>query len=269
MFNVFKCLAMILERMQLGRIFRRLGLPFWTLMGIGVSGWLLGSAGDLLKYFIKYWLEGTQKPPQSLEYLPTLIIFFIPFVVVIIIGTWQLIRYQLKKSKLLSSELQSPIGKKVLILLVSNPDSAMYAINYHFCGKESLQQVYLIPSNDNNSNEFGPSSQKIAEEIKKRCQDLQTELQRVFAVEILEGVSPADAQDTFERVNRVFRQTSYEPVDVVADFTGGTKPMSVGMIMACLPSMRELEYVAYNPSERKSYGPYLIDYQHSAFDLIG
>lgn len=83
------------------------------------------------------------------------------------------------------------------------------------------------------------------------------------------GVSPADAQDTFDAVNRIFRSSGYEPEDIIADFTGGTKPMSVGMIMACLPAQRSLEYVSYNPVTKTSFGPYLIDYQHSAFDLIG
>jgi hypothetical protein len=43
--------------------------------------------------------------------------------------------------------------------------------------------------------------------------------------------------------------------------------MSVGMIMACLRVDRELEYVSFNKPH--SYGPFLVDYQYSAFDLIG
>jgi hypothetical protein len=44
--------------------------------------------------------------------------------------------------------------------------------------------------------------------------------------------------------------------------------MSVGMIMACLNADLDLEYVPCN-AEGKSCGPYLVDYQYSAFDLIG
>ncbi|NJK52820.1 MAG: hypothetical protein HC936_08255 [Leptolyngbyaceae cyanobacterium SU_3_3] len=83
------------------------------------------------------------------------------------------------------------------------------------------------------------------------------------------GVSPGDSQDTFDLVNQIYRRSGYEPQELIADFTGGTKPMSVGMIMACLPSERELEYVSYTPETRQMHGPYRVDYQHKAFDLIG
>lgn len=82
-------------------------------------------------------------------------------------------------------------------------------------------------------------------------------------------VSPGDAQDTFDHVNRIFRIAGFSPQEIIADFTGGTKPMTVGMIMACLPRERDLEYVPFNPQSKQMHGPYLIDYQHGAFDLVG
>lgn len=166
--------------------------------------------------------------------------------------------------------LLKPEGKKVLIILVSNPNSAMYAIEYHFKEMKTLKEVYLIPSNNNSSEQFGESSLKTAIDVKGRCEKLSEELVKYLEVEIYEtGVSPAEAQDTYDLVNRIFRQSDYEPSEIIADFTGGTKPMSVGMIMACLPAERQLEYVPFNPKTKLSHGPFIIDYQHSAFDLVG
>ena len=45
--------------------------------------------------------------------------------------------------------------------------------------------------------------------------------------------------------------------------------MSVGMIIACLKRDRELEYVSFVSASKQSFGPFLIDYQHTAFDLVG
>jgi len=90
---------------------------------------------------------------------------------------------------------------------------------------------------------------------------------------LAQGVSAGDAQDTFDQVNRVYRvdasRLQLAAEEIIADFTGGTKPMSVGMIMACLPVDRSLEYVAFNQPAKRMSGPFLVDYQHSAFDLIG
>ncbi|MEB3829922.1 hypothetical protein [Phormidium sp. CCY1219] len=133
----------------------------------------------------------------------------------------------------------------------------------------------LSPSDDSQINQFGGSSQNKAEEIKRRCEDLQHNAIAnplnlpPLQVQIIKGVSPADAQETFDAVNQIYRKSQYGADEIVADFTGVTKPMTVGMIMAGLKRDRVLEYVSYNPAIKKSFGPYVIDYQHSAFDLIG
>jgi hypothetical protein len=38
-----------LPTLQMGRIFRRLGLPLWTFLGIGISTWLFDSLGSLVQ----------------------------------------------------------------------------------------------------------------------------------------------------------------------------------------------------------------------------
>lgn len=189
-------------------------------------------------------------------------------------------RRPLMQGIFVSDKLTQPGGKKGLILLVSNPNSAMFAIEYHYKIKRCLKTVWLIPSDDSQVNEFGGSSQNTAEKIQKHCTELSESLQQEDAlnhcrklpplqVTVLKGVSPADAQETFDSVNQIYRRSQYNADEIVADFTGGTKPMTVGMIMASLKRDRVLEYVSYNPAIKQSFGPYVIDYQHSAFDLIG
>jgi hypothetical protein len=132
--------------------------------------------------------------------------------------------------------------------------------------KGTLTHVWLIPSNDSEQERFGKGTQGMAQEITDQCAALSGGR---LSVQMLKAASPADAQDTFDVVNRVYRQSGLEPGEIIADFTGGTKPMTVGMIMACLPVERELEYVPFNPESKTMHGPFLIDYQHNAFDLIG
>ncbi|MEM9543940.1 MAG: hypothetical protein AAGA60_31210 [Cyanobacteria bacterium P01_E01_bin.42] len=265
-----------LEFLQLGRIFRRLGLPLWTFIGIGAAGWWFDNAGILIETLINQWLG--EENGGFAAYLAPLILFLIPFLVVVAIALWHRLRRIVSRSH--SSDNANPDrppppdgshlarGKVGIILLVSRTTSAMHSIRYHFLEKETLKYVWLIPSNDKEKEYFGGSSLAIAEEIEHRCANLEREGQKL-RTKILPGVSPADSQDTFDIVNRIFRNYDGNANDIVADFTGGTKPMTVGMIMACLPGDRELEYVAYNPVTQQMMGPFVIHYQHSAFDLIG
>lgn len=251
-------------RLRVGRVFRKLGLPFWTFLGIGVSAIWFSYFGTLLERIVR---DVCGLGPES--YVPTLIVFSAPFAIVGIAWIWQERHYALGLLGF-TQGLQQPKGKRGLILLISNADSALWAIEYHFVQTATLERVWLIPSNDQEPDKFGPNSRPFAEEIKNRCAALTQVHGRKLVVDIIEkGVSPGDAQDTFDKVNGLYRQSGYEPIEIGADFTGGTKPMSIGMIMACLPAERELEYVAYNPKTRQMSGPFLIDYQHSAFDLIG
>ena len=239
--------------MNFSTVLGKMGLRTWSLLGVGITAICCNLFSSVLEKTLG-WLLGLTIPVAIA-------------VAVVLVTVWLLPRgtvvFNLRK--------HADRPKKGLILLVSNADSALYAIEQHLRRPGSaLEKVWLIPSNDKDADKFGGSSRPTADKIHQGCQELARQLGRTLAVTIHpEGVSPYEAQDTYDCVKRMFRKSGYRPAELIFDFTGGTKPMSVGMIMACLPPDRDLEYVSYNPATRTMHGPFLIDYQHRAFDLIG
>ncbi len=262
-------IASLLNRLGFGRLFRRLGLPFWTFLGIGVSAIWFNYFGLIIEKSVRDAMGLTSDSKGWRSFVPMIVVAAIPLLLVVAAMIYQHLTYRLTKLKIRSGSLPQPDGKRGLILLVSNPDSALYAIGYHL-GKCTLEKVWLLPSNGAARQQFGNSTLAVATKVKEICAVLKTSSGANLDVEVIEsGVSPADSQDTFDSVNRIYRNSGYEIQEIIADFTGGTKPMSVGMIMACLPADRELEYVSFSNLTKQSFGPFLIDYQHRAFDLIG
>jgi hypothetical protein len=161
----------------------------------------------------------------------------------------------------------NPPKKKGLILLVSNVQSALYAIKYHLADGP-LEKVWLIPSHGEVATYFGQSSRPLAVQVKEQADELAGKQGRQLEIHIHDqGVSPADAHDTYAYVTRLFRLRPLPPNEMIADFTGGTKPMSIGMIMACLAGNRPLEYVSYYKPTDVMHGPFQIDYRRELFDL--
>jgi hypothetical protein len=250
--------------MTVGRILRKMGLPLWTFIGVGVSVTWVTYVGKLAEKIlnITFRVEGAS---WGARYFATeIVLTAVPVILVLGLTVWHRNEANRRRMGLVREELRQPDGKKGLILLVSKETHAMRAVDYHLKKMKTLEKVWLIPSDNSNVSLFGASTRATADQIDKTCKALG------LKVEIHEkGVSPADSQDTYEYVNRIFKRSGLESNEIIADFTGGTKPMTVGMIMACLPRERDLEYVPFNPTTSQMDGPFLIDYQHSAFDLVG
>jgi hypothetical protein len=264
--------------MTVGRILRKMGLPVWTFVGVGVSvTWVtyVGKLGEKL-LGAAFHLEGAS---WSLKYFLTeIVLISVPVIFVVGLWTWHQNEANRRRMGMVREELPQPGGKRGLILLVSTTrtdhrveDShAMHAVKFHLENMKTLERLWLIPSDNSDVSRFGPSTRPTADKIKVTVEALASKLGRALNVEIHEkGVSPADSQDTYEYVNRIFQRSGFGSNEIIADFTGGTKPMTVGMIMACLPRDRELEYVPFNQTTGQMDGPFVIDYQHSAFDLVG
>lgn len=101
------------------------------------------------------------------------------------------------------------------------------AMQYH---GEQLERVWLIAT----------------KEARGLAQELQGEYvtaKRTLTLVPLEN--EWDLQMVQNVIEAIYREQlgDLTEAEVIADFTGGTKPMTVGMIFACLSSARHLEYV--------------------------
>jgi hypothetical protein len=252
----------------MNRILRRMGLPAWAFLGAFVSATIIFYAGKALEQLLDPLFDGLGARTKTVC-ISLLIILIVGSIPMLLAWLYQKSQFNIARMHISGRDFKLPLAKRGLIILVSNSNSALHAVRYHFEQHHRLERVWLIPSDQREQEKFGPSSLAIANEIKTQCQTLASGIGRALKVEISAEVSPGDAQDTFDHVNRIFRISGFSAEEVIADFTGGTKPMTVGMIMACLPRERDLEYVPYNSQTKQMHGPYLIDYQHTAFDLVG
>ena len=126
-------------------------------------------------------------------------------------------------------DIPRPAQRKGLIAFVSLNQRAHLekAIAYH---REALEHVWLIATKD---------AEAAAYELKRSHETPQ------LSVDVIPLDNQWDLLRCREVVERVYaeRLGALTEEDVIADFTGGTKPMTVGMIFACLTPARKLEYV--------------------------
>jgi hypothetical protein len=246
------------------RALRRIGLAPWFAVGVLTVGLLVNASHSLIDNLVRNTFGITSPVGGTLATFGVVVLIGLAIIVLVaLLAPAPLLRSPVTPH---SGEALPP-KRRGLILLVSNPDSALFAIKHHLLAGP-LEKVWLVPSHGHDAAFFGPGSAPTAVEIKKRAEELAAQQGRALVVVIdPRGVSPANAQETYDCVRGVFRQGPLPPEDVIADFTGGTKPMTVGMIMACLNAGRELEYVSLHPPTKTMHGPFLIDYRPEAFDL--
>lgn len=239
-----------------------LGISPGILLGIGITTLLFDNLNSIVQ--IALFADAEDRVTRVNQHGALAAVAFFLLVLVVI---WLRSRRYIRP--IFDRELKPASGKKELLLLVSHPAHAQHAIRYHYQEKKTLQKVWLIPTNDRQKEICGESSLGTAENIEKWCrEELVTEQARPLQVEIVrEGVDPLDAESTYETVRRLYRNSSFDRKDTVADFTGGLKQMSLGMIMATLMPDRDLEYVVYNSKTQQTHGPFLMNYRHEVFDL--
>jgi hypothetical protein len=242
--------------------FRRLGLvtPLAVLGGV-----LLGVMGNGVYESAKAGFQAAGLSPDAAAPVTVLAALGLTILLILVVR-----RYVVAVGLSPNSGQRVAPKKRGLILLVSNAEHALYAVKHHFINGP-LEQVWLIASNAAAAAEFGHGTLSLAEEIRKQALALAGEHGRTLEVTVRPeaGVSAADAHDTFDAVRRIYRQSRLPAEDVIADFTGGTKPMTVGLILASLAPERSLEYVSLHRPTGNMHGPFLIDYRAELFDLPG
>jgi hypothetical protein len=127
-----------------------------------------------------------------------------------------------------------PEPRRGLIVLVSGAKAtAPAAIEYHLRAG-TLQVVWLIAS---------VQTLPVAESLARDYRD------HITAVRWGEDyrVDPDRVEDTYNAVTRILEQEvgtyQMDPQHVIADLTGGMKPMTAGMTLACLAHNRDMQYM--------------------------
>lgn len=149
-----------------------------------------------------------------------------------------------RQSLVLVPKDQQPEKHRGLIVLVGTgrpgedplEQSAWDAIKFHLSerpGELGLQRCWLIAT----SGERG--SLPIAQKLKPECQKkrVQTEIKTIS--------DPFDLQQTYDVVQEIYKEAKkagLPETDLIADFTGGVKPMSAGMLLAC-GNHRPMQYM--------------------------
>ncbi len=123
--------------------------------------------------------------------------------------------------------------KRGLICLVSNRDVIDAAVKYH---ARKLEHLWLIASS---------RTSEMAETLKAEYRDEQKTGDVQTHIIVLTNDDIYSHEATEAQVERIYSDLpeGFAQDDVIADFTGGTKSMTAGMIMACLDADRPLEYV--------------------------
>lgn len=177
------------------------------------------------------WLEATigRTPGHLLQLLA--------IGVALAVGMWVLyLALGRQPSQELVPEEERPPRFPGLIVLVgpgrreADPDSLSHnlAIEYHLtcegAGGEPLRVCWLIAT----AGERGSVTvaRQVRERYRDRCEVIIHRLRDAF-----------DVEEAYQVVHRIYTQEAAEhgltPDQIIADFTGGTKPMSAGMVLAC------------------------------------
>jgi len=168
--------------------------------------------------------------------------------IVLVVALYAVPRILLGRRRLTTSAIAPRHG---LVVLVSQGRSseipARGAIMYHWGGRTDkqeqgvLQHCWLITSRQPSKEPPEPY-----QSAWKNAQDLIALCDRLGIASHLKEIDPEDPEDVFDAVNAAFqeaRKLKLSEGDIVADFTGGTKMMTVGMILACTPLNRAAEYM--------------------------
>lgn len=189
---------------------------------------LSGFVIPLLTNLLSSWLEKTfgQSSAQMLQLLA------VGFAVAVALWVLYLALRQERQRWVLVPREQQPPRYPGLIVLVGpgRPEEDPLkgptgpAIEYHLASDEqgqTLRVCWLLASSQG-----VPVAEAFREQYESRCRVLVRQVHEAF-----------DVQETYEAIRRIYFEEAQaeglSPEQVIADFTGGTKPMSAGMVLAC------------------------------------
>ncbi len=200
--------------------------PYYFLPG----GLLVAVMGDALSEMAKSWLLQRGVEPEAYR-LSLIFVSALIALVTLVAAAFSLgaIQQRLIAPSYRVVDRPMPVRARGLVAFasLSETDHLEAALKYH---GQTLEKVWLLATNE---------SLSVAEDLREKY------ALNSRAIEIVLLNDAFDMQSVREEVERLYltRLGGMPETDVIADFTGGTKPMSLGMIFACLSSTRRLQYV--------------------------
>lgn len=167
---------------------------------------------------------------------PIRVAFYTLSVIILLVVIFELIRRF--KLRLIVRSIKP---RRALVVLVSQGRTedipATAAIKYHL---SALEHCWLITSPEPANPPPSPSQSawKNAAALK---------VQHEGSVKMhTKVIDPEDPQSIFQAVAQVYSEAKsldLSSKEIVADFTGGTKMMTAGMVLACTPADRDVQYM--------------------------
>jgi hypothetical protein len=203
------------------------------------------------------WLQGYyQNAPRALLW----ILIYLSLAIVTLLAVYWLATRE--KPRELTTPDMRPSKMPGLIVLVgtgrkdTTPEELSHhvAIQYHLEANPAQLVCWLIATEGLHG--AMDAAVEVAAQYKHKCRDIQ----------IKPVKSGFDVQEMYQLVQSIYQEAEqmYElsADKVIADFTGGTKPMSAGMILAC-GDQRPMQYVFGGKPEIKAT-PVLIEFRAAA-----
>jgi len=125
----------------------------------------------------------------------------------------------------------------ILFLSPGGIDLPLFVIQHHYSGSQEqrLQHCWVLLTRHRDVED-------VLEQLAARLSELEIDV-AVHPVYL----PSTDIESAYRAVERVYAHDvvaeGLEPAEVMADMTGGLKTMTAGMVLACLPFDRTLEYV--------------------------
>lgn len=140
-----------------------------------------------------------------------------------------------KRGQLAILDKRSPTPRRGLIVMVTRAPTLRKAIDYHAGSAErpgKLEHVWLIVT---------PEMADQAKQLRAHAES------RGVRCHELDLADEYDANGCYQLVRDVFQVHAQAhklvPAEIIADITGGTKPMTAGMLLACDDLKQALEHV--------------------------
>ncbi len=157
-------------------------------------------------------------------------------ILILIVAAIFWLDYQQAHSKSSSRPQETPISPHQGLILLISPNRkapALLAVEHHL---PMLKHCWLL-----SSQESLETAEELAVEIKSRWQQV-----NIFPVHDTR-VDPENIESTYSMVTRIYENMAstlgLAEKDIVADITGGQKPMTAGMAVACYSLNRKMQYL--------------------------